>query len=124
MANILFPADGVAYLDPEEVVRRLRGEFDYTAIDRNEGSGVVGEIVAKLVELNAPQEVIDFQLAAQDRAIQVVIADDALSDNCLQFTVKPNSGIFVGYLSREHEISTRSLVERCATVLGYQIKLL
>ncbi|PQO31652.1 hypothetical protein [Blastopirellula marina] len=124
MAHILSPPDGAAYLDPEEVFRRLREEFDYTAIDRDEGADVVGEIVAKLVELNAPQEVIDFQRASQDRAIQVVIANDATSDDYLQFTVKPNNGIFIGYSSSQHESATRRLVERCAQVLNYQINLL
>lgn len=124
MAHILSPPDGAAYLDPEEVFRRLHEEFDYTAIDRDEGADVVGEIVAKLVELNAPQEVIDFQRASQDRAIQVVIADDSTSDDYLQFTVKPSNGIFIGYSSAQHEAATRPLVERCARVLNYQINLL
>ncbi|RCS40584.1 hypothetical protein DTL42_24750 [Bremerella cremea] len=124
MAHILSPADGASYLDPEEVFRRLREEFDYTAIDRDEGSDVVAAIIAKLVELKAPQEVIDFQVACQDRAIQVKIAEDAVSEDYLQFTVKPNDGIFIGYVSAEHEAAMRPLVERCARVLGYQIELI
>lgn len=124
MAHILSPPDGVAFLDPEEVARRLKDEFDYTAIDRDEGADVVGAIVAKLVELDAPQEVIDFQLASQDRALQIVVSDDSTSDDYLQFTVKPNNGIFIGYFSYDHQQATRPLLERCACALGYKITLL
>ncbi len=120
MAHLLHPGEGIAYLDPEEVVRRLQGEFDYVSVDREEGSEVVSGIIAKLVELNAPQEIIDTQLAGQSQALQIVIADDPTSDVHLKFTVKPNDGIFIGYFSWDHEQATRPLLERCARVLNYQ----
>lgn len=123
MSHCLEPKDDVAYLTPDEVVTRLQDEFAYCTADRDEGNDVVGDTIAKLIELNAPQEIIDQQVAAQSGAIAVVIADDDATEDYLQFTVKPNEGILIGYFSGQHEDATRPLLDRCARVLDYRINL-
>jgi len=121
MSHQLEPLDDTSYLTPDEIVTRLKDEFGHCTADRDEGDNVVGDTIAKLIELNAPQEIIDQQIAAQSGSIAVVIADDTSSDDYLQFTVKPNEGILIGYFSGQHEDATRPLLERCATVLNYRI---
>lgn len=121
MAHRLEPQDGRPYLEPETIVRRLREEFVYCDADAEQGSDSVGDMIAKLLELRAPQEIIDQAMAGRDRSVNVIIADDMASEDYLNFTVQPNVGPFIGYYSAQHEAATRPLLERCAEVLGYKI---
>ena len=124
MPHRLEPFDESSYLHPDQVVARLEEEFAYCAASKEQGSDSVGDVIAKLIEMNAPQEIIDQQLAAQSSSIEVVIADDSSSDNYLQFTVIPNEGIFISYFSRQHQDATKQLVDRCAMILNYRVELL
>ena len=124
MSHRLEPIDDQSYLAPSDVVERLREEFGFVEADQDEGDNIVGDTIAKLIELNAPQEIIDQQRAAQSRSISVVITDELTADDFLRFTVKPDEGILIGYSSGQHEAAVRPLVERCATALNYRIDLL
>ena len=124
MSHRLEPHDDTSYLTPDDIVSHLRDEFTHVDADRDEGDNIVGDTIAKLIELNAPQEIIAQQMAAQSNAIAVVIADDSTKDDYLQFTVKPNEGVLIGYFSAQHEAATRPMLERCARVLNYRIDLL
>lgn len=121
MSHRLEPHDGTSYLTTEEIVIRLKEEFAYCTADRDEGDNIVGDTIAKLIELDAPQEIIDQQIAAQSGAIEVVVADDMSSDDYLQFIVKPNDGILIGYFSGQHQDATQPLLDRCARALNYRI---
>ena len=123
MSHLLKPYEDADFLAPEEVATRLQEEFAYVDVDREQGKDIVGDTIAKLIELRAPQEIIDEQRAAQAEAIWMVVADDSTSDDDLQFTVKPNEGILIGYSSAQHEEATRTLLDRCAAALNYQIVL-
>ena len=119
MAHRLDPPEGRPYLDPEEVVRRLRDEFAHCEADADQGADIVGDMVAKLIELNAPQQIIDTAMAGRDRSLRVTVADDALSDVYLSFVVRPGAGLLIGYYSGRHEVAARPVLERCARALGY-----
>ena len=80
-------------------------------------------MLAKLIELKAPQSIIDEVIAGRDRALRVTISDDTSSESYLSFIVRPDDGPLIGYHSAQHEEASRSLVERCAVVLGYEILL-
>jgi hypothetical protein len=81
-------------------------------------------MLAKLIELKALQAIIDDVVAGRERSVRITIADDMASDDYLSFIVRPNDGVLIGYYSAQHEAATRSLVERCADVLGYKTVLL
>jgi hypothetical protein len=115
---------GRDYLDPKEVVERLRDEFSFCDADANQGSDDVGDMIGKLIELKAPQHLIDAAVGGRDRSFSVVVADEMDSDNCLSFIVQPDSGILIGYNSGQHEATVRPLVERCAQALDYEIRLI
>jgi len=121
MSHRLEPRAGALLLDPNEVARRLRDEFEHCEIDREQGQDHVGDMLAKLIELNAPQAMIDEVSAGRDRSLQVTVADDSASEDYLTFIVQPNDGILIGYFSAQHEKATRPILERCARALGYQI---
>ncbi|MEZ6141878.1 MAG: hypothetical protein R3B84_15005 [Zavarzinella sp.] len=83
----------------------------------------MGDIVVKLIELKAPQIIIDQQIASRERSYRVVLADDMASDDYLSFILQPDEGPLIGYSSGQHEDAVRPLVERCAKALNYRIKL-
>ncbi len=124
MSHRLEPSDGKSHLEPKEIARRLRDEFASCEVDAEQGVDDVGDMLAKLIELKAPQAIIDEVAAGRERSLRITIADDMASDNYLSFIVRPNDGLLIGYYSAQHELATRPLVERCAKVLGYKIVLL
>lgn len=124
MSHRLQPIEGQAYLDPEEVARRLTEEFADCDVDAGQGADDVGDMLAKLIELKAPQAVIDEVTTGRERALRITIADDRAADNRLSFIVRPNDGLLIGYHSAQHEAATRPLLDRCAAALGYEIVLI
>jgi hypothetical protein len=123
MSHRLQPHPGQPYLDPEEVARRLRDEFVCCTVDAEQGQDDVGDMLAKLIELKAPQAIIDDVIAGREQSLRVTVADEMASDDYLSFIVRPNEGPLIGYFSAQHEEATRPLVERCVHALGYEIVL-
>jgi hypothetical protein len=125
MAHSLTPPPGTPHLSPEEIVRRLREEFAYVEVDREEGGDFVGNMVAKLIELKAPQAVIDQHMAARDHAFSIFIADaPASTEVYLQFVAMPEKGPFISYHSRQHQEAAKPLLDRCAHALDYTCQLI
>ena len=124
MSHRLCPPIGHSFLEPEEVVERMRDEFAFCNANAEEGADVVGDMIAKLIELKAPQAIIDDAIAGRERAISITVADDMASDDYLSFTVRPGEGPLIGYYSAQHEAATRNLLERCASALNYEIYLI
>ena len=123
MSHRLELHEGHPYLEPDEIVERLREEFAYCEADREQGMDDVGDIIAKLIDLRAPQEIIDEQIAGRERSYRVTIADDSASDDDLSFIAQPGVGPLIGYYSAQHEQAMRPLLERRAAALNYRIVL-
>jgi hypothetical protein len=125
MSHRLVPQDGVSYLAPKEAVRRLAEEFAICEFDNDEGQDHVGDMLAKLIELKAPQAIIDEVAASRETAIRVRVTDDENpeSENYLSLLLRSNDGPLIGYPSASVEALVRPLVERCARALGYTIVL-
>ena len=121
MSHRLCPPEGRPFLEPEEVVERLREEFAFCDADQDQGADDVGDMIAKLIELKAPKPIIDAAIAGRDRSYSVTVADDMASENYLSFIVRPGEGPLIGYHSGQHEEAVRSLLERCARALDYEI---
>lgn len=124
MAHRLEPPGGQPYWTPDEAIERLREEFAVVEVDREEGKDHVGQMIAKLIELKAPQAIIDQHVGAQQQAVRVVVSDDMSSDDFLTFVLMPDEGPFIGYSSAQHEESVAPLLARCATALSYQAVLI
>jgi hypothetical protein len=123
MAHKLSPSNGSPCLEPAEIARRLHDEFASCKVDSEQGRDDVGDMLAKLLALKAPQSLIDEVMTGRDRALRITVADDALSDNDLSFFVRPGDGFLIGYRSAQHEAAARTLLLRCALALGYEVKL-
>jgi hypothetical protein len=124
MSHRLEPHDGRPYLAPREVAPRLKDEFAFCEVDSDQGQDDVGDILAKLIELKAPQAIIDEVIDGRASALRVIVADDAVTDNFLSLIVRQNDGPLIGYHSAQHEAACRSLVIRCADALNYTVTLL
>jgi hypothetical protein len=121
MSHKLYPFKGRPFLKPEEVVERLREEFGFCDADQEQGADDVGDVIAKLIELKAPQPIIDAAIAGRNRSYSVTVADDMASKKSLSFIVRPGEGLLIGYHSAQHKGEVRDLVERCAKALNYEI---
>lgn len=121
MAHRLEPRDGCDFLTCTRVIERLRDEFDNVDADADQGSDDVGDMIAKLIELKAPQSIIDDAMAGREQSFRVTIADGPGDDSYISFMLQPNTGPLIGYHSRQHEDTARAIVDRCASALDYQI---
>ena len=121
MSHRLEPSGDRPCHDPNEVALRLCEEFAYCDVDAEQGKDDVGDMIAKLIELNAPQFIIDDAMAGREQSLRITVADDTTSEDYLSFLVRPNEALLIGYRSGQHEAATRLLVERCARALDYEI---
>lgn len=125
MAHKLMPPDGKPFLAPEEVVRRLRDEFEFVETDAEEGRDHVQAMVLQFIKMESGGKVgcevhIDRLQKARESAVMVVIADDEKSqDGRLRFAVIPGEPIIVGYWSGRHQRLAEPLLKRCSQALGY-----
>lgn len=124
MAHRLFPAEGCEYLSALSVVERLRAEFGFVDEDRAAGSDHVGGMIEQFLRMGLPhlRAQISTLQSVRDEAVEIHLADD-VSEQALSFVVIPGEPLFVGYSSEQHEQETRSLLERCAGALGYEVEL-
>lgn len=129
MAHELTPKAGQPYLAPEEVVRRLRNAFKYVDASASRGAASIEQGIEHMIsarQSGAPftDEEIERLRGVKDKAIDVVVADEAESDlGYLSVLVEPDERLFFSYESGEHEDAARHLLERIAKALDYRIEL-
>ena len=125
MAHELTPKPGQRYLLPEEIVRRLRVAFKY--VDANE-SRSAESIERSIQYMRGSGAYSDEEVAGlrkiQDRAIEVIIADELTPGLAyLYVVIEPDEKLFFSYESHSHEESAKLLLERVAMVLDYNLEL-
>lgn len=123
MSHRLEPESGQPYLSASDVAQRLSEEFASCDVNAEQGQDDVGDMLVKLIELKAPQAIIEDVVASRASALRITVADDDASDDYLSFMVRDGDGPLIGYYSEQHEEATRALVERCAKALGYRARL-
>ncbi|MBW3599578.1 MAG: hypothetical protein KY475_20190 [Planctomycetes bacterium] len=86
MAHRLSPITEDGYLEPQEIVRRLRAEFEFVEADADAGTEVVADMIKQFQRTKAPQEMIDAHRAMLGKAIRVVVSDreDFEDDRCVR----------------------------------------
>jgi hypothetical protein len=111
-AHSLLPAPGRPFLGTEEVVKRLRGQFSFFAASPHQ-----------LIRESAPPAAMDAAVAGRDCTFSVIVANDAETSDYLNFEVRPGDGILIVYRDEQHLVAVRSLLERCARLLDYDVTL-
>lgn len=121
MAHRLFPVIEGTYLEPLEIVRRLKAEFDLIEADASAGTEVVADMIKQFQRMNAPPEIIDAHQAMLGTAIRILVSDREDFDNdYLVLIAMPNSPPFISYSSKQHEESANQLLERTCQILRYR----
>ena len=124
MAHRLSPITEGEYLEPKEIVRRLRAEFEFVEADADAGTEVVADMIKQFQRMKAPQEMIEAHRAMLGKAIRIVVSDrEDFEDDYLTFTAMPNGDPFIGYSSGEHEDAAAPLLERACKILRYRAEL-
>jgi hypothetical protein len=124
VAHQLSPLNEGEYLEPKEIVRRLRAEFAFVEADADAGNDVLADMLKQFQRMKAPQEIIDAHRAMIGRAVRVVVSDrEGFEDDYIAFTAMPNGGPFISYSSGQHEDAAAPLLERVCKILRYRAKL-
>ena len=124
MAHRLSPIVEGAYLEPKEVIRRLRAEFEFVEADAGAGTELVADMIKQFQRMSAPQEIIDWHRAVLGKAIHIVVSDrEDFEDDYLAFTAMPGGDPFVSYSSGQHEHAASPLLDRACKVLRYRAEL-
>jgi len=118
----LFPPEGRDALPVEDVIRRLRDEFDVVGADPDAGQDHVAGMIAATLRfsdsLPGKQERLAWLQSVQNEAVYVSFGDDVgLVASCC---VKPDSELFFDSPDEIHG-PARPLLERAASVLGYTV---
>lgn len=124
MAHRLYPITEGGYLEPQEIVRRLRAEFDFVEADPDAGTEHVVDMIKQFQRMEMPQEVIDEHRAMLGKAISIIVSDrEDFEDDYFSFTAMPGGYPFIGYSSLHHEEAAAPLVERACKILRYRAEL-
>lgn len=119
MAMMLRPFKDMAWLEVDEIIRRLQSEFSQVNVEQ----GATVEYALHLGEKFRLEGRIDLAErieGVKDRgaAIEVIDGSPRIS---LAFFVLPGCPIMAGFLSKTHLEAIQPLLRRCAFALGYEL---
>jgi hypothetical protein len=100
-------------LTPDEVVSRLRAEFEEVEVDVATGQARARNELAILRSINAPREIIDMTERGAAEARWVAVRD---SGSSFAFLLAPEANIRI-----DHEEHLDELIRRCAEALRCQV---
>jgi hypothetical protein len=137
MGHTLFPIVEGEYIQPEEVVRRLRVEFEYVDADAEKGMsyllGMIDRFEKMKPELAQMYKSANFDMPTHIRALRsmlgkaiyIVVSDRAdFQNDYIRFVAMPDTAPLIGYSSGEHENAAAPLLKRLCSVLGYRAVLI
>ena len=115
--HVLEPQDGISWLAPKEVVRRLGQAFSRVEVDKRFGSR---ESAAALSQTNAhgfPSEMIAELESRCAQIIYVRVHDNDNPEVSVEFAVPPED-----FIKIYHKSGATRLVTTCQQVLGYKLR--
>jgi hypothetical protein len=128
MGHRLFAKSDVGFLDPREVVNRIKAVFAYVEASEEEGQAhvvsVINQLQAMMKDGTIPhdRQYLAHLNRVRGRSIFVYFGDNpGVEEECLSTAVIPGEPLFFDYASEEHQKTARPILERCAIVLGYDI---
>jgi hypothetical protein len=119
------------FLEPDEVLRRLRAEFPVVEINQDYGREMVQERI-DFIERRSSEgldpwlendKTLERLRCGINSALGVYFADEPDAEFAyLTTVVMQNEPLFFGYTSDEHQQNARPLLKRAAKALGYDIE--
>jgi hypothetical protein len=116
VCHVLAPQDGVSWLAPEEVVRRLRQAFARVEVDERFGTRESVALLSQSKEHGFSSDLIADLEAQFARMILARVYDNANPALSAEFAIPPNDIIKI-----YHKSSSISLVATCQQALGYKL---
>ncbi len=128
MSYWLLAKDSNAYLRPQVVIARLEREFAYVEASEEEGRLHVTQLIRELPKIKKwghitiDHKYLEHLHKVRNEAVYIYFGDNpGPEDAILSTAVIPGNPLVVECSSPEHQQATQPLLERCATVLGYEI---
>ena len=103
-----------------ETIERIKNAFPRHNIDVEKGRNDTEMRLNALNELGAPQEILE---SYRYSGVYCYLYDDEDDDVWIEFMVWPLQSIGVSFATEEHERCALSLLERLASILGYEFEL-
>lgn len=103
-----------------ETIERIKSAFPQHNIDAEKGRNDTEMRRNALKKLGAPQEILE---SYKYPGVYCYLYDDENADLWIEFMVWPLQSIGVSFATEEHERCAISLLERLATILGYEFEL-
>ena len=119
MVFTLAPCGDMLPLPYTEVLSRLQSEFAGRVIVSDIGEPDVDGMVAELIELKAPQQMIDD--ARTGILLRVSLCDYEFSDDSIVFDLTPATSSIVGHYPDGDTGTILTMLERAAGVLDYSL---
>lgn len=117
----LSPSGGSKALQYTDLIARLQNEFpDRVCISDISEPDVEG-MVAELIELDSPQQMIDD--ARTGVRLRVSINDSDFSDDGVVFDITPATHSITGHYPTSDCGTVLQLLRRCSETLGYELEL-
>lgn len=126
----LYPEDD-CYLDVEEVIARLKDEFAYVVVDADKGAASIDNAIDyyRSRKQNASDSdehfdaIIDELKSNRSYCRLLILADkEDYGDAYLTTLVEPSKPLFFGFSSAGHEEAAMPMVQRCASILEYEVE--
>jgi hypothetical protein len=126
-----FEDEDEEFLEPDEVIRRLRAEFRVVEVNKDYAKEMVQGRIAEIERHSAEgfdpwlenDETLERLRSGIDNAYGVYVVDEPdTKDAFLTTVVMPNEPFFFGYISADHQRKSRPLLERFAKALDYDIE--
>ena len=113
-------SDPPSYLRMSETIERIKSAFPRCKIDAEKGRNDTEMRLNALKKLGAPQQVLE---SYRYPGVYCYLYDDDDDGVWIEFMVWPLQAIGITFFTEEHELWAISLLERLASVLGYEFKL-
>lgn len=113
----LGPIEDEEPLSTDEILTRMRREFELVESDEDAGRDQASAIRDKLLLLNAPETVIDLYRRNSSQAVMVHFGDTNPDAKLLDFLLMPGEGIQL-----HCEAGEVPLAKRLAAILNYEIE--
>jgi len=120
MAMMLKPPPAGTWLDPEEVLRRFRSEFNRAESFREGVDSYIDRLSAGYRH-QGHAALADRIASLKSSGVAVVISDGS-PPLSVMFILLPNVPLMAGFTSPDHLEAIQPMLQRCAQVLGYDLK--
>jgi hypothetical protein len=114
MLAVLTSRSATGCLTPDQILERLRDEFEEVHVDSGAGRARCAKELALLRSMNAPREIVEMTERSAASALWVTVRDGGHS---FEFMLMPEANIRI-----DHDEQLHGVIRRCAEALNCHIE--